>query len=261
MTRFPSLFVSHGAPTLALERRGAADFLRGYGETLGRPEAILVVSAHWETDTPTVGVSPAPGTIHDFRGFPQALYQIRYPAPGAPLVAEEAARLIEAASGLAVRRDPNRGLDHGAWVPLSLMYPAADIPVAQLSILGRGGPAAHLALGEAIRPLRDAGVLVLASGSATHNLYEFRGQDHDAPAPDWVSGFADWLARAIQEGRGADLVNYRKLAPFAERNHPTEEHLLPLHVALGAASPGAVGERVHSSHAHGVLAMDVHAFA
>ncbi|QQP89644.1 dioxygenase [Skermanella sp. TT6] len=260
MSRFPSLFVSHGSPTLALERGGAADFLRGYGERLGRPEAILVVSAHWETAAPAVGTSPAPGTIHDFRGFPEALHRIRYPAPGAPDMAAEAARRVEAATGRPVGLDPERGLDHGAWVPLSLMYPAADVPVAQLSILRDGGPADHLALGEAVRPLRDSGVLVLASGSATHNLYEFRGNAHDAPAPDWVSGFGEWLAEAIRDGRTADLLDYRRQAPFAERNHPTEEHLMPLFAAIGAASEPR-GARVHAGHAFGVLAMDVYEFA
>ena len=150
--------------------------------------------------------------------------------------AAEAARRVEAATGRPVGLDPERGLDHGAWVPLSLMYPAADVPVAQLSILRDGGPADHLALGEAVRPLRDSGVLVLASGSATHNLYEFRGNAHDAPAPDWVSGFGEWLAEAIRDGRTADLLDYRRQAPFAERNHPTEEHLMPLFAAVGAAS-------------------------
>ena len=260
MSRFPSLFVSHGAPTLALEKGGAADFLRGYGERLGRPKSILVVSAHWETETPTVGTTPVPETIYDFRGFPTALYQMRYTAPGAPDLAERVAGLVESRTGKSVRRDPQRGLDHGAWVPLSLMYPQADIPVTQLSILHQGGPADHLALGEAIRPLRDEGVLVLASGSATHNLYEFRGYDHDSPPPDWVSSFGDWVAAAIGEGRTADLLDYRRLAPSAERNHPTEEHLLPLFTALGAASPGSTGKRVHSSHTYGVLAMDVYAF-
>jgi 4,5-DOPA dioxygenase extradiol len=260
MPRFPSLFVSHGAPTLALENGGAADFLRGYGVLLGKPKAILVVSAHWETDTPAVGTTPAPETIYDFRGFPSELYQMRYAAPGAPDLAERAAGLVEREMGGVVRRNPRRGLDHGAWVPLSLMYPDADIPVTQLSILYRGGPAAHLALGEAIRPLRDEGVVVLASGSATHNLYEYRGFDYDSAPPDWVAGFGDWVAGAIAGGRTADLLDYRRLAPSAERNHPTEEHLLPLFTALGAASPGSAGTRVHSSHTYGVLAMDVYAF-
>jgi len=259
MSRFPSLFVSHGAPTLILERGGVVDFLRGYGESLGRPEAILVVSAHWETRQPTVGTTSAPETIYDFHGFPPELYQIRYAAPGAPELAEQAAGLIEAA-GMPVQRDPSRGLDHGAWVPLSLMYPDAKIPVTQLSVLRDGGPTAHLALGEAIRPLRDRGVLVLASGSATHNLYEFRGHQYDDPPPEWVAEFGDWIADAIQDGRTEDLLDYRRRAPSAERNHPTEEHLLPLFTALGAASPRARGTRVHTSHTYGVLAMDVYAF-
>ena len=256
----PTLFVSHGSPMLALDESAAHHFLKGMSSAVPRPRNILVVSAHWETDGPAVSLAPAPETIHDFGGFPDALYEMRYPSPGAPALGERAAILLEQA-GIAVARDETRGLDHGAWVPLKLIYPEADIPVTQLSIQPRLGPAHHLKIGETLRPLRAEGTLILASGAVTHDLETFfkNGFARDAEAPDWVHAFADWTADALHEGRLGDLLNYRTRAPFAERNHPTEEHLLPLFVAAGAASPGLRAERLHHSQAYGVLAMDVFA--
>ena len=181
---------------------------------------------------------------------------MRYAAPGDPALARRAAALLEGA-GLPARLEP-RGLDHGAWVPLMLMYPEADIPVVQLSIQTQRGPAHQLRVGEALAPLRADGVLVLGSGSVTHNLGEFRGATIDAPPPEWVTHFADWLAAAAAEGRTADLLDYRRRAPGAVRNHPSDEHLLPFFTALGAAGAGAAGRRVHASTTHGVLAMDVY---
>ena len=259
MTVFPSLFVTHGAPTLAIEDGAAHRFLKSYGNSLGTPEAILVVSAHWEAPVASLTAGPRPETIHDFRGFPPALGEIVYPAPGAPELAERVGRMLDE-TGIETELDPDRGLDHGAWVPLLLMYPQADIPVVQLSIDPARGPDHHRTLGELIRPLRDDGILVMATGSATHNLRELRWGDHDAPAPEWVTGFAEWLAAAIAQGRTDDLLNYRTLAPHAARNHPTEEHLLPLFTAIGAGRPGTGGRRVHHSYTYGVLAMDTYAF-
>ena len=256
---FPSLFVTHGAPTLAIEDGPAHRFLEGYGASLGGPEAILIVSAHWEAPVATLTAGPRPETIHDFSGFPPALGEIVYPAPGAPELAERVGRLL-AGAGVETRQDPDRGLDHGAWVPLLLMYPQADIPVVQLSIDPAKGPDYHRTLGELIRPLRDDGILVMATGSATHNLRELRWGDHDAPAPEWVTAFAEWVAAAIAEGRTDDLLNYRTLAPHAVRNHPTDEHFLPLFTAIGAGAPDARGQRVHHSYTYGVLAMDTYAF-
>jgi 4,5-DOPA dioxygenase extradiol len=256
---FPSLFVTHGAPTLAIEDGPAHRFLKSFGGSLGRPEAILVVSAHWETPFASLTAGSRPETIHDFRGFPPALGEIVYPTAGAPQLAQRVGRLLDVA-GIETELDPQRGLDHGAWVPLLLMYPQADIPVVQLSIDPARGPEYHRTLGELIRPLRDDGILVMATGSATHNLRELRWEDHDAPAPEWVTGFAEWLAIAIAEGRTDDLLNYRALAPHAVRNHPTEEHLLPLFTAIGAGRPGGRGQRVHHSYTYGVLAMDTYAF-
>ena len=260
MSSLPTIFVSHGSPMLALQDSPARRFLLELGKSLPRPRAIVVVSAHWETlHGPAVSLAQAPETIHDFGGFPRALFEIRYPAPGAPAAAERAAALLEAA-GIPVGRSAGRGLDHGAWVPLSLMYAQADIPVAQLSIVRGAGPAEHERIGQALAALRDEGVLVLASGSLTHNLREFRGQGIDAPVPHWVGGFETWMKERLEANDRAALLDYRRAAPFAVENHPTDEHLLPLFVALGAAGPGARATRLHAGVEHGVLAMDAYAF-
>jgi len=251
------IFVSHGSPTLLFDDVPARDFLVALGKSLPRPKAILVVSAHWETEIPAVNAVAVNETIHDFGGFPQILFDQRYPAPGDAELARRVATLIEAA-GLPASIDTARGLDHGAWVPLKLMYPDADIPVLQLSVQPRLGPAHHYRLGEALRPLADEGVLILGSGSFTHDL---RSVDWRGPntAPDWVTQFADWVNAALAEGRIEDLLNYRKLAPHAGGNHPTEEHFLPLFVALGAGGLHAASR--HQSLTFSVLRMDAFEFA
>ena len=259
MARMPSLFVSHGAPTLIVQDGPAHRFLAGYGATLGKPSAILIASAHWESADLLVSTVERPETIYDFYGFPKALYEITYAAPGAPAVAARAAAMLRDA-GLNGAEDSKRGLDHGAWVPLGLMYPAADIPVAQIAIQTALGPAHQLAVGRVLAPLRDEGVLIIGSGSATHNLAEFRGQAADTPPQDWVTEFADWTHAALSEIRTDDLLDYRRTAPHAVRNHPTEEHFLPLLTALGAGGPNARAERMHASTTFGVLAMDAYAF-
>jgi 4,5-DOPA dioxygenase extradiol len=255
----PSLFLSHGAPTLPLTDTPARTFLRGLGGRLPRPKAILVISARWETESPVVSAVDRNETIHDFRGFPRPLYELTYPAPGAPQLAFEVARLLRA-PGLSCGLDKVRGLDHGAWVPLLLMYPQADIPVLQLSIQPQLGPAHHLRLGRALQRLRDEGVLIIGSGSLTHDLSEFRGQALDAPAPDWVSRFADWFGEKLDAADTDELVDYRRQAPFAIKNHPSDEHLVPLFAALGAAGPSWRAERLHASATYGILRMDVYAF-
>jgi len=254
----PSLFLSHGAPTLPLTDTPARAFLSQFGRELPRPKAILVASAHWETERPAVNAVAWNETIHDFYGFPRALYELRYPAPGAPDLARDIAERLQAA-GLACDIDTQRGLDHGAWVPLSLIYPAADIPVLQLSVQTHLGPEHHLRLGRALAPLRNEDVLIIGSGSFTHDLSEFRGHGPNDPAPDWVNGFADWFDTALTEERFADLVNYRRLAPYATKNHPSEEHLLPLYVALGAGGESPHAQRLHASATYGILRMDVYA--
>jgi len=255
----PSLFLSHGAPTLPLTDTPARDFLKQIGSQLDAPKAILVASAHWETAQPTVNAVESNETIHDFFGFPRPLYELRYDAPGSPELAGRVAELLQAA-GFACNIERRRGLDHGAWVPLLLMYPQADIPVLQLSIQPHAGPEHHLRLGHALAPLGDDGVLIIGSGSFTHNLSEFHGHDPNDSAPGWVDSFSDWFHPRLTGGQIGELLNYRRLAPFASKNHPTEEHLLPLYVAAGAAGKNARAKRLHASSTYSVLRMDVYAF-
>lgn len=254
--RQPSLFVSHGAPDLPLRPSPARDFLSQLGSQLNPPAAILCVSAHWESRSPRLSGSSHPKTIHDFSGFPSELYQLSYPAPGSPELAERTADLLRQ-SGFDADLDPERGLDHGAWNPLLMIYPTAQIPVVQLSIQPQLGPQHHYRLGQALAALRHENVLILASGSITHNLRFFRGYDSADPPPEWVRAFAEWVQEAVLEGRISDLLNYRHLAPFAVKNHPTEEHLLPFFVALGA---GEKAQLLHSSYTYGILNMGAYGF-
>ncbi len=260
MALLPSLFISHGAPTLAIDSSPAHHFLLGLGKSLPRPKAILVASAHWESvGGPTLSLAAQPETIHDFGGFSEALYKIRYPAPGAPDLAARAANLLSA-DGFAVKQIQQRGLDHGAWVPLHLMYPEADIPVTQISLLRSGSPVEHEKMGQALASLRAEGVLIIGSGSFTHNLSELIGHSIDADVPAWVLDFDDWMKEKLDTSQSDALLRYRTEAPFAVLNHPTEEHITPLFVAMGAAGPDARAHRLHSSHEYGVLAMDAYAF-
>jgi 4,5-DOPA dioxygenase extradiol len=259
MSAIPALFVSHGAPTLPLEDSPARHFIAGLAAALPAPRAILAISAHWETARPAVSAAEHPETIHDFHGFPEALYRLRYPASGAPELAQRVAGLLRE-HGLAADIDNTRGLDHGAWTPLLLMYPQAEIPVTQLSVQPEKDAAYHWRLGEALRPLRDEGVLILASGSATHNLREFRRHGADGDAAPWAVAFGEWLADTLEHGRTDDLLDYRTRAPEAVRNHPTDEHLLPIFVAAGAGTPGLAPKRIHTSYAYGVIGMDAYRF-
>jgi len=253
----PTLFVSHGAPSLVLEQEPARDFLAGLASQLPRPTAIVVASAHWETQAPMVDRSARPATIHDFSGFPPELYAMRYPATGSPALAERIAALVSAA-GMACH-SVERGLDHGAWSPLTLIYPHAEVPVLQLALQPALGPAHHFALGRALAALPGEGVLVLGSGGATHNLGALRWGG--GPTPAWASQFDDWLAGAALRGDGEALVDYQRQAPQARQNHPTAEHYLPILVALGAAGAGARGRALHRSFTYGSLSMATYAFA
>jgi 4,5-DOPA dioxygenase extradiol len=199
-----SLFLSHGAPTLPLTDTPARTFLSQIGNKLERPKAILVISAHWETAVPTVNAVDSNETIHDFGGFPRALYDLRYPAPGSPKFATRVAERLRA-GGFDCNVDRRRGLDHGAWVPLLLMYLKADIPVLQLSVQPHLGPEHHLRVGRALAPLRSEGVLIIGSGSFTHDLSEFRGHNPNDPAPNWVNSFADWFDAALAKGHDPGL--------------------------------------------------------
>ena len=256
----PSLYVPHGAPTFALHPGAAGAALKTQADALPRPRAIIIVSPHWQTETATVGAADRLETIHDFTGFPDALYAIRYPASGCREGAEVVAAAL-AAAGLDVRLDRQRGLDHGAWVPLRLMYPDAEVPVIPLSLPRTATPAAAFRLGLALAPLAQQGFLVIGSGSLTHNLRDFQNAFHDGGTGfGYVRAFADWFANHLAAGDVDALLDYRRRAPEAARAQPSEEHLLPLFVALGAGGPGAQARRFHSGIDDYVIAMDAYAF-
>jgi 4,5-DOPA dioxygenase extradiol len=259
----PALFVSHGGPDILLKDTPASRYLRSAAADLPRPKAIVSVSAHFETSIPAVVTDAAPGMIYDFGGFPDELYSMVYPAPGAPDLAMKVGELLSVA-GFQVGAARNRGYDHGTWIPLKMMYPDADIPVLQFAVQPHQGPAHHLALGRALKPLRDEGILIFASGSFTHNLREAfgimrRGQPKPETLPAWTGDFMSWMTEKVMAKDIDALVDYRRQAPYAERNHPTDEHLLPLYVALGAAEDQPV-THAHSSVDLGVLAMDAFRF-
>lgn len=252
----PSLFISHGSPMLALEPGATGPALVHLAAELPRPRAILVVSAHWESHDLLVGSSAQPATWHDFRGFPAALYTVQYPAPGAPQLAEKIRQQL-AEAGLDSQLDAQRPLDHGAWVPLSLMYPNADIPVLQLSLPSHAGPALQNRIGQALAKLREQGVLLIGSGSITHNLGELDWQAGPEVIEPWAATFRDWMVEKLLANDQQALHNYRECAPFAVRNHPTDEHLLPLFFARGAGGAFSVE---HSGFTYGALGMDIYRF-
>lgn len=256
-----TLFVSHGAPTLALEPGNTGRVLADIATRFARPDAILVVSAHWDTRVPAVSLATQPETIHDFGGFPPALYAQQYPAPGAPELAQQVASLLHA-QDIPVQVHPQRGLDHGAWVPLMLMYPQADIPVTQLSIQSAATPAQQFALGQALQTLHAQNVLILASGAITHNLADFFTANRDAAPLAYVTAFADWVAERIQARQWQSLLNYRLECPQGAQAHPTADHLMPLFVAAGSAAAftGAV-QRFTPENTYGILAMDAYLWA
>lgn len=255
MPPLPSLFLSHGAPDLPIRTGSTQDFLRQLFQIMPTPNAILAVSAHWLTDKPTVSMAEQPETIYDFGGFPPHLYELTYPAPGARDLAERVVTKLTQA-GFAVRANAKRGYDHGVWTPLILADPEGTIPVTQLSVQPHATPEHHFLLGKALASLRDEGVLIMGSGAATHNLWAF-GDSYDAPPPDWAVAFDHWLSEAIAQNDIHRLLNYRQLAPHAAQNHPTEEHLLPLFVALGA---GGSGRQIHQGFTYGAFSMAAYAF-
>ncbi|MDQ5905441.1 MAG: dioxygenase extradiol [Pseudomonadota bacterium] len=264
-TSLPVLFVPHGSPNFALHPGAAGAAIARFAKSLPRPQAIVIVSAHWSTDVATVGLAEAPQTIHDFGGFPDALRSISYPARGNRALGETIAAKLQV-SGFATRLDTRRGLDHGAWIPLRQMYPNADVPVVTLSLQPHRGTEHHLRLGAALADLPAAGVLIVASGNLTHNLADFQTAAADTPSPAYVRRFADWIGKQLERGSSEALLRYRSLAPDATRAHPSEEHLLPLLVALGAAgNAGNAGndwraEPIYQGIDEQVLAMDSFAF-
>lgn len=253
----PTLFVPHGAPTFALQPGAAGAALAALARRLPEPRAVVVVSAHWDTPTARVGFATRPETIHDFYGFPEALYRLRYPASGCPEVAAEVLAALRGA-GIETEADSDRGLDHGAWVPLMMLYPDADVAVVPVSIQSHTGPRGAWQLGRALATLGERGILVVGSGNLTHNLMDYRASA--GAAPDYVRRFSEWCGERLAKGDLESLLDYRHRAPDAARAHPTEEHLLPLFVALGAAGDTPLAERVHAGIQDRVLAMDAYRF-
>jgi 4,5-DOPA dioxygenase extradiol len=254
----PSVFISHGSPMHALEPGAAGEAWKALAQRLPRPRAILIASAHWETNLPMLTGSEKPETVHDFTNFPEPLYRLRYPAPGAPEVAKRAQALLKEA-GFTAGIDGCRGLDHGAWSPLLYMYPEADIPVVQISVQPALGPRHHVAVGNSLRSLSQEGVLIIGSGHMTHNLRDWsRGQGQPAP---YAREFQQWVKQKLEERDVEALVDYRSRSPHGARAHPTDEHFLPLFFALGAASEKAKAERVYDAIDSGVLAMDAYVFS
>jgi 4,5-DOPA dioxygenase extradiol len=254
----PALFVSHGAPTFALEPGLLGPELTRLGATLSTLAAVAVVSAHWQTAEVQVMRTAAPQTLHDFGGFPPALYRLRYPAPGAPALAQTAGELL-AAAGFKVTFDEQRGIDHGVWVPLLYLLPRANVPVFQVSLPFDLSASGALQLGNALAPLRQRGVLIMGSGSLTHNLSEY-GPPGSSAAP-YALEFAAWIRRRVERRDLAALADYRRQAPHAVRAHPTEEHFLPLLVALGASNDGDAVRAIEGGMTHGVLSMESYEFA
>ena len=247
----PSLFISHGSPMLALQPGASGPALARLANALPRPKAIVVVSAHWESQELLVTGAAQPETWHDFYGFAPALYAVQYPAPGEPDLAKRVGELLQA------RLDPQRPFDHGAWVPLSLMYPEADIPVIQVSLPSRLGPALQIRVGQALAELRKEGVLLIGSGSITHNLGELDWHAGPDVIEPWALAFRDWVVERLEADDQAALLDYRQQAPFAVRNHPSDEHLLPLFFALGAGKAFGI---VHQGFTLGALGMDIYRF-
>jgi 4,5-DOPA dioxygenase extradiol len=258
--RLPVAFVSHGAPDALLKAPDAVAAWRAIGMEVGtaagEPAAILVVSAHWEARLPTASLAGAPATIHDFSGFAPELSRLRYPAPGAPALAERVAALL-AQAGIAGDLHPNRGLDHGAWVPLSAMFGDARLPVTQLSLVRQGSPAQHLAIGRALAGLRDEGVFILTSGAITHNFgwLDWQAGGDAEPLPP-ARRFSEWAAERIAANDLPALLDYPH-APHGAEAHPSAEHLLPLYVALGAAGEDSA-KRFTPNYCYRGLSMDAY---
>ena len=262
----PPLFISHGSPMTALEPREAGAFMSTLGPAIerafGRPAAIIAVSAHSLTREPVLLAAPRHEAVYDFGGFDPKLHTLRYDAPGAPALAQRVATLL-AGHGINAHVQDEGGLDHGIWTPLRYMFPEATIPVLPLAWPPDWAPARLFALGEALAPLAAEGVLLMGSGSITHNLHRvFAGglRDVDRAATPESTAFREWFAARAGAADWAPLLDYRRQAPHAESMHPTDEHLLPFYVAAGAAGRQATGQRLHASLTYGELGMDAYAF-
>jgi 4,5-DOPA dioxygenase extradiol len=249
----PALFLSHGAPTLVLEDNSTTRFWSSWLSGHGRPSAVLAVSAHWQTDGLSITEWDERPLLYDFYGFPEALYRMRYRAPGAPALARRARELIAAAGLGDARPEATRGLDHGAWAPMVHLLPKADVPIVQVSLPLGWKPAALYALGRALAPLREEGVWIVGSGGAVHNLGAVRMDSTEVPT--WAQVFDEWLRENVLGWNTQDLFEYWRMAPHGMQAHPTEEHILPLFVPMGAGDAKREAKIEHQGFMHGCLSM------
>ncbi len=264
---FPPLFLSHGAPNMALHDAPVRGFMRTLAGKYPKPDAIVSVSAHFETSGTAVVSDPNPEMIYDFRGFEPELQEVLYPAPGHPELAMEVLTSLRSA-GIKANELEKRGYDHGTWVPLSLCYPKADIPIVQVSIDPSETPECHYKIGKALSNFPQNNIAIISTGNITHNLPAIFSKDKDSELDNnikrYVEDFLAWFDTQLESNHLENLLNYRNKAPFAEENHPTDEHLLPIFVALGAAN-GVAPEKVkarkiHASYNYEFLAMDAWEF-
>ena len=255
----PVLFVPHGSPMFALQPGAAGAAMSQLAAALKTPRAIVIVSPHWETTVATVGMATQPKTIHDFGGFDPRLYDLQYPATGCPEAGLQVVQALQTA-GLPIAQDPHRGLDHGAWIPLRQMFPDADIPVVPLSVQSHLGPAHAYRVGQALATLTQQNFLIVGSGNITHNLRDFMTvRMHGGATPAYVQSFADWINAKLTQPDLHALLNYRQ-TEAGQRAHPSEEHLLPLFTALGAAGPNAQAQAFFRGISDHVIAMDGYTF-
>ena len=256
----PSIFISHGAPDIVLRETPARDFLSELSTISGLPKAIVICSAHFETNGTAVVTDPNPEMIYDFGGFASELYEMIYPAPGEPALAARVAQMLEAA-GIDVQTVECRGFDHGVWTPLMLAFPDANIPIVQISVDPDRDAQYHYALGAALAPLRDENILIVGSGHITHNLREvfsvMRGRPtSDERLAEKVEAFTGWLSEKLSAGDTRAILDWKNQAPFVAENHPTDEHLLPLFFAYGAGGDSAKSRRAHHSVEYGFFTND-----
>ncbi|WP_392565899.1 class III extradiol ring-cleavage dioxygenase [Utexia brackfieldae] len=260
MERLPVVFVTHGSPMLAIEPGDSGPLLAQLGDELLKKsiKAIAVISAHWITkQRPFITAAQSPETIHDFGGFPELLYRLSYPASGASDIAKLVQDIL-LKQGIDADLDPKRGLDHGAWIPLQYLFPEANIPVIQISMPWPMTELQALTFGELLKPLRDQGILLIASGSMTHNLYDVG--ENNGHEKSYIAPFVSWVRDALKKHNLSLMQNYRQLAPFAVQAHPTEEHFLPLLIALGASEKGEPITTLSAGTTYQALAMDNYIF-
>lgn len=258
----PALFVAHGAPLLAIENNSYTQAVNKLPNLLPRrPRAAVVFSAHWEASAQEVGVMETFPTIHDFGGFPRELYEIQYPAKGDQEIAEETVALLQAA-GIPVSLNQSRGLDHGHWVVLRMIYPGADIPVVALSVNPNLSVEQQYAIGKALSPLRAKDVLIIGSGGTIHNFSYIDMRETSGGAFEWSLQFEEWLQETLTKWNVNDLAQYRSLAPHADKAVPAygSEHFVPLIYAMGAADDERTAKRLHMSFRYGSLSHTIWQF-